>query len=551
MLVYANCFDLVGDGAREAALKAIGGWIKQQLGRGLMPEKLVQDGKYEGEKELKSAKAKRPSVNSWLEIRAAGDEEPRLYAWILKTGDEAVRGRQWVTELGWKQEGGRVRLSVLLRTEELNVLAGQSPVQASTPNVVSYLVKNILAAKDANFAPGTEGLAVKVLEPDHNAFEAFYAEVKRRTRRRPLVLVAATDVDYLVDCEDLQKKLLGLAQVVRVHEDCNSYEMAEVLGDRFSAWSGAINLIGTPDEAGVCHNRLFLSRDIEQWGASLTARTQQMLMWVTSWTNLSQYREHVRPEGVSQLQVRRRLNRLRTLQTASLQQETQATVKDLEQLIEIAEEEQRRFKSEIDGLRSDLNRLEQENSDLKSQAHADAEEISLLRSLAKVRSHDSVPRESLAKIVEFMGSADFPRPEQCLELIKLAYGDHCVILDSAWQSASKMNGFRHGRQLLDLLRRLVVDYRQALQEGGDAEAKRVFGKNEFAAKESETVMKNAEMKRQREFEYEGKAVPMFKHLKIGVDDDETKTIRVHFHWDSKAEKIVIGHCGRHLKVSSR
>ena len=88
-------------------------------------------------------------------------------------------------------------------------------------------------------------------------------------------------------------------------------------------------------------------------------------------------------------------------------------------------------------------------------------------------------------------------------------------------------------------------------EGGDNQARTVFGKSEYAAKESETVMGSKAMRRERTFEYEGEQVEMFRHLKIGVDDDATRTIRVHFHWDSDREKIVIGYCGEHLSVSGR
>ena len=59
------------------------------------------------------------------------------------------------------------------------------------------------------------------------------------------------------------------------------------------------------------------------------------------------------------------------------------------------------------------------------------------------------------------------------------------------------------------------------------------------------------MRRERAFNYEGETVEMFRHLKIGVGDDATRTIRVHFHWDADREKIVIGYCGEHLSVSSR
>jgi hypothetical protein len=104
---------------------------------------------------------------------------------------------------------------------------------------------------------------------------------------------------------------------------------------------------------------------------------------------------------------------------------------------------------------------------------------------------------------------------------------------------------------LKLLKRLVTEYRSELLAAGDNKARAVFGKSEYAAKESETVMNNKAMRRQRTFEYQGEHVEMFRHLKIGADDDAAKAIRVHFHWDSDRRKIVIGYCGEHLSVSSR
>lgn len=64
------------------------------------------------------------------------------------------------------------------------------------------------------------------------------------------------------------------------------------------------------------------------------------------------------------------------------------------------------------------------------------------------------------------------------------------------------------------------------------------------------MMGNKAMRRKRTFDYEGEPVEMFRHLKIGVDEDVARTIRVHFHWDAEREKIVIGYCGEHLPVSS-
>ena len=113
-----------------------------------------------------------------------------------------------------------------------------------------------------------------------------------------------------------------------------------------------------------------------------------------------------------------------------------------------------------------------------------------------------------------------------------------------------MNRFVHGRKLLSLLVRLVTEYRDALIAKGDAQARKCFGKHEFAAKESETVVKNKVLLRLRTFEYQGRPMPMLRHIKIGVDDDETKTVRVHFHWDSDKKRIIVGYCGKHLPIPS-
>ncbi len=78
----------------------------------------------------------------------------------------------------------------------------------------------------------------------------------------------------------------------------------------------------------------------------------------------------------------------------------------------------------------------------------------------------------------------------------------------------------------------------------------MFGKSEFAAKESKVVMGSPKLRQHRIFSYDGHEVEMYRHLKIGAADDVTKTIRVHFHWDAEREKIVIGYCGPHLPVPS-
>ncbi len=139
-------------------------------------------------------------------------------------------------------------------------------------------------------------------------------------------------------------------------------------------------------------------------------------------------------------------------------------------------------------------------------------------------------------------------PRQCLELIseQLCPGS-LLVLESAWASADQARGFEHSDQLFQLLWTLATEFRQQKLAGApDLLAGRVFGTNSYAPRESQTIERNAQARRARTFVYNDKTVEMWQHLKIGVKDSENRTLRIHFCWDSELEKIVIGHCGKHL-----
>jgi hypothetical protein len=140
-------------------------------------------------------------------------------------------------------------------------------------------------------------------------------------------------------------------------------------------------------------------------------------------------------------------------------------------------------------------------------------------------------------------------PEAALRVISLAWPDRVVVLESAVRAAKRSASFKYCADAIDLLTRLVTDYFDAIQSGGDNEARKVFGANEYAAKESERVMANKAAVKQRTFNYNGQQVEMFAHLKIGTKDSVAETLRIHFHWDAEATKIVIGYCGPHINFN--
>ena len=301
MLVYANRLRVQGADAEWAVFKAIGGWLKEQLGFGLRPDRLKQDGEYQGH---------RQKTPSWLRIHGCYDGEPALCAWVLKHVAEDVRGRQWIVEVGVKKSIGTLEVSCVVKTDEQNTLVS-SLVSASQPRVVRYIAENVLYAKDAEFVDDVPGEFLRKIGQDRDSYRAFRAEIERHDRDGAIVLASPTsEGEYLVNPTKLQSILIGLAQVVQVVPRSNSYEMTEILGKPWSAWNGSVNILYIPSALGDVRSRYFLRDKIQDWGDE-----QQRLSWILAWvtvnTNIPRLRMHVRPEGVRQLSIRRRMEKMR------------------------------------------------------------------------------------------------------------------------------------------------------------------------------------------------------------------------------------------------
>ena len=198
MLVYANHLSFEGSGAETAVFKAIGGWLKEQLGFGLHPDQLKKDGEFEGTRSFVRPDRTRGDVRSRLRVLSTTEEDPQLYAWVLKFQDDLVRGRQWIVEVGLKNYRGALDLSCVVKADEHSTLVA-SPVTASQPRLIRYVVGNIQQANDADFAISMPGGAVKTVGQDRDSYRALHAEIERRDRQGPLVLVSPTrDGDYLL-----------------------------------------------------------------------------------------------------------------------------------------------------------------------------------------------------------------------------------------------------------------------------------------------------------------------------------------------------------------
>jgi hypothetical protein len=540
MLVYANSLQFMGPHAPNAAFRAVGAWLKEHLGYGLTPATLKERGEHKGS---------RDGTNTWVQIEASSEKLPELYTWTLKHADAEVRGRQWIIEIGLQLDVSAARFTCVVGTDDASVLV-TAPTFVYRPRVIGYLIRNISDYNDTDFFSTVPSLSAKSIGDDVYSYKAFKSDVEHDWRNYPLVVVSP-DLDgrYLIDVSWSPRQLIGLAQLIVVCPSYDRYEMAQTLGTKYGAWSGAINIIDVRRSTGVIKSRLFRKDEVLSWGDSSRARALQLSALVTAQMNIPMLRERIRPEGVRARAVRSRLERLHS-GTIEEKEKIHVELGDAWTMAIEMQEANDLLKAENSQLQASLRDMEAEQQMAEHALASLRYELSIAESAASGPT-SKIKNATTDGLLELVCQTEAPTPAQCLEILSSFFGKESVVLPTAMKSAEDYRRFRQGRRLLSMLICLVKDYRDAMISGGDSVARKVFPNNVFAAQESETTVNSPALRKKRIFIYKGVDTEMFRHLKIGVSDNERDMIRVHFAWDAPAKLIVIGHCGRHLPIASR
>lgn len=545
MLIYVNQLNLVGKNRTETAFRTIAGWLKSITGELLTTDQLMgsNEFKYMG--------------NIHVRTYQATQVEPKQWAILFTHPDssrERVKGRIWITEIGIAEYAEHTTLSILLETSDISTQVTTIP-ETTRPKLVSFIKQNATLDKD------TIGKSVKYYTDSTESFKQIEEDIYRKSRTTPIVLVSNEQSgDAHVDSKWLQEQLFGLAQVYTTREDIDSWEMERVLTRRYCAWGGAINIIHPLKGRDNCRNQLLLRdklSDLKEEGHNCE---RYILSLVTHSLNGYNKKKHFSPTDV---RAKRQRDQRITLMKKFDEIRSSADSKELldDALVEITELESVLNDLEIEH-KKDLE--EKENESLELLTRLDEMEIEHQRHIARVEelkyrieqisdgnklgTNDSQAL-SPQEIVDAICNLTKLTPEVCLNLVSKLYPSRVIILDSAFQSARDSRTFKNGPKLLNNLSKLVKEYLDKVQEGGDSHAKHVFGKA-FSANESDTVEKNPKLRNLRKFKYNGNDVFMFKHIRIGTSRNPDETIRIHFHIDQDKNIIVIGYCGEHLPTSS-
>ena len=142
-----------------------------------------------------------------------------------------------------------------------------------------------------------------------------------------------------------------------------------------------------------------------------------------------------------------------------------------------------------------------------------------------------------------------------LNTIKTTMSDEIILTSSAFKSAKEHPHYRYPERVLEafeMLKKSHDKFRSISGKNMKIDYSKILRKSgmnfEIANGESKSTMNKYPLS--RTFKHNGKDVQMLPHIKIGKGSDD-ETVRIHFIFDSKSKKFIIGHCGKHLPVSRK
>jgi hypothetical protein len=455
------------------------------------------------------------------------DDQGRIWAARISYRGDRVAGREWLTDLFVeRRHGSFVRFGAQLTCK---CSLDDPGFDHSRPRVVRDILGTLAGEADG------EPLSNEVETVASADVQQLVSLLYNPIRRLPVVVISVDDHGGAqIDLERLATRLSGAAHL-RCLSIEPSFELTRQIGKRMSAFNGAIRLYmpGLDQESENPFQHPL-------WLAPATGMNPRALNQIASRILPLGFRD---PEGDARFwrvgllrQASSRIAANEALGNREEQLQAEIDALQLEKTVlvestEAAESLMYEEASKLSAVQSEVARLEEENYNLGQRLRA--------VSTAGGNSSSRLLEDDIQSLFD-----QNPSLESSLRIVDYVFPNRLEILDSAYESARESYGFKHRKKAFSLLWSLCTDYWTALSAGeGDVTARRCFGAG-YAAKESETL--SAPGRKRRTFSCGGQELLMEKHLKIGVADNKTETLRVHFEWLADRKVIVVGHCGGHL-----
>lgn len=433
-----------------------------------------------------------------------------------------------------------------------------SPVAAPPRIITSLLDKDGVDVQPRQ-------LALQLVKLSDGGARGFVEHELLNTQRQVPVLVVSCDRGGgppVVDPQKLAQKLRGIAAVAYLTSDRSTFEFSDALaehgfGPEYRCYNGAVHSYGPVADLHTDH-RLWLATSIAGMGdnsredkmAGILSHRLGARSMPSGFFQLIEEHDREERRRTAERLSRKPSNRPASSSTSTVPASYVASIEkeknDLRHELHASIQREKEYLEAWNRSDDERRMLESEREDAEAKLEQERLVSSELReTIQRIKQNSSSgisEQESRAIRAILVGRCT---PLDCLVAVGLLHRDRIVVLDSAYSSAEKVADFKHGKKLFELLQKLATSYFDALAQGkGDTEAGNIFGES-FAATESESTKKNKRAIKERTFLWDGKPITMWSHIKIGVKESVSETIRVHFEWAADNRLIVIGWCGEH------
>ena len=433
-------------------------------------------------------------------------------------GDQGLR---WLNDVRIGRFGDRCSIEhqIFIESIEYNISPAQMPV--GSPRVVRDLCINSKA-----YIGDISEIEVKAIPyPVHtDTLTRFLKLLLHENRRIPIIFLSpyAHGETNRIDAKQLAKNLAGVAIVVHVDNSEVTWGLTNAVGRQMSCFNGAARIYwpGFSLEDAPQNHRLFLSSKIEEVGPLSVSRMIERAVFTVAALRF------VKDPRVSEV--------IREVDTIERQKrfEAQKASKD-ETWATYAQE----LDKELDVKNQRITELETENKVLKENQRI-------------LLTADYFPDEEKGE------NDDTENEIMSIESVAMALQKaeqktkNLEILPSAFSSA-KESQFQRPQEIYDALHDLdeyVNDWHNGEIKGLTlVKYLRNHGWNRTRMRISQTT--KGKYRHHYEFVYQGKKRLFESHITVGARDFNT-CASIHFLFDKNRKKIIVAHCGKHLRNMS-
>lgn len=446
--------------------------------------------------------------------------------------------REWITEIGYQAKSySEAEISYLVTYNDFAGFIGfcKDVPQMNVPRVV----RAILGAKDISCFIGDKQIGLEPIELYPGDFPDFKDFLLDSNRKVPVVYISprnqlydGTEAELLISPEELAKSVAGNAIVFYSKDIEFSKEMSYCWDNEYTCSGGAIRLYKTninseaPNESA--RHRFLSAAFIEEYGKDCV---------------LNIFRKAL-AQDVYYYETMFRLDKCRKLKDDD---ERNIKITDIinnkdgevSTAWEMALEESDKRKK----LEHELNDYSDENSRLREDIYNYKAQIESLLPMAQCCS------SLQSSMCEIRDIKDFPdTPIKIANFFEKVFSDRITFTDRAYKALLECQ--TRNDYLWEALYYMSTDLYDLLREDPVQAYNRFSNKTGWECTRGEGKMTHADSGLMRQYEdiYMGNTINIEAHLKNGVKESDPKFVRIYFAYEPEiCDKIIIGHCGRHLE----